>query len=107
MTYKIYYPYKSDKPEKKFFIITASGKRIYFGQAGYNDYIIYNCNDGKEKADKMKSAYIARHSKMGENWGKSGIDTSGFYARWLLWEEPTLESSYKKLKKKLINWGVI
>ena len=66
MVQKSYYPYPSDKPEKKYFIITSSGKRVYFGQQGYNDYIIYNRDDGKEKADKMKRAYIARHSKMGE-----------------------------------------
>lgn len=102
-----YKPYPSDKPNKKFFIITSSGKKVYFGQAGYKDYIIYNKTEGKEKADKMKKAYIARHSKMGEDWGKSGIDTAGLYARWLLWEEPTLELAYKKLKEKLISWGVI
>ena len=87
---KTYYPYKSDKPEKKYFIITSSGKRVYFGQAGYNDYTIYYKNEGKEKAEKMKKAYIARHSKMGENWGNSGLDTAGFYSRWFFWEEPTL-----------------
>ena len=104
---KVYYPYPSDKPDKKYFIITSSGKKIYLGQAGYNDYTIYYRNEGKEKTEKMKKAYIARHSKMGENWGKSGIDTAGFYAYHLLWGEPTLEASYNKLKKKLINWGVI
>jgi hypothetical protein len=30
-----YYPYKSDKPDKKYYIITNSGKKVYFGQAGY------------------------------------------------------------------------
>lgn len=102
-----YYPYPSDKPNKKFFIITDDNRRIYFGQAGYNDFIIYNKIEGREKANKMKNAYIARHSKMNENWGKSGINTAGFYSRWLLWEEPTIELAYKKLKKKLIAWGVI
>ena len=37
---------------------------------------------------------------MGENWGKSGIDSAGFYAYHLLWAEPTLEASYNKLKIK-------
>ena len=26
-----YYPYKSDKPEKKYHIITKSEKKVYFG----------------------------------------------------------------------------
>ena len=102
-----YYPYKSDNPNKKYFIITSNNKKIYFGQAGYNDYIIYNSKFGREKADRMKNAYIARHSKMGENWTKSGINTAGFYSRWLLWEEPTFDASYNKLKKKLNSWGII
>jgi hypothetical protein len=33
-----YYPYKSDKKDKKYFIITQSGKRVYFGATGYDDY---------------------------------------------------------------------
>ena len=28
---KTYWPYKSDKPEKKYYIITKSEKKIYFG----------------------------------------------------------------------------
>ena len=105
---KAYYPYKSDKPDKKYFIITSSGKNIYFGQAGYNDYTIYYNNEGKDKAEKMKKAYIARHSatrpqgKMGENWGKSGIDTAGWWSRWLLWNLPTFEASYNEIKKRFL-----
>ena len=99
---KQYYPYKSDKAEKKYFIITSTGKRVYFGQQGYNDYIIYNRNEGKEKADKMKIAYIARHSKMGENWGKAGIDTAGWWSRWLLWNLPTFQASYNDIKKRFL-----
>ena len=104
---KIYYPYKSDKPNKKFFIITSSGKKIYFGQEGYNDYIIYNKNEGKEKADKMKKAYIARHSKMGENWEKTGIDSAGWWSLKLLWSYPTKEEAYRKIKDDLLKWKII
>jgi hypothetical protein len=98
-----YYPYPSDKPDKKFFIITNTNKRIYFGSAGNKDYTIYYKEYGKEIADKKKNAYIARHSKLNENWGRSGIDTPGFYAKWLLWNKPTLEASYNDLKKKIKN----
>lgn len=91
----IYYPYKSDKPNKKFFIITSSGKKIYFGQAGYEDYTIH-------KDPKRKELYIKRHSKMGENWERSGIDTAGFWSRWLLWNLPTLQASYNDIKKRFL-----
>jgi hypothetical protein len=30
-----YFPYKSDKPDKKYYIITKDNKRVYFGVAGY------------------------------------------------------------------------
>ena len=33
-----YFPYKSDKPNKKFFIITKTGKRVYFGDSHYEDF---------------------------------------------------------------------
>lgn len=97
-----YYPYKSDKPDKKYYIITNDNKKVYFGQAGYKDYIIYNKTEGKEKADKMKNAYIARHSKMNENWGKSGINTAGFWSRWLLWNLPSINASYDDIKKRFL-----
>lgn len=102
-----YYPYPAYDGKHKYFIITNDNKKVYFGASGYKDYIIYYKEQGKEIADKKKTAYIARHSKMNENWTRSGIDTSGFYAYHLLWAEPTLEASYNKLKKKLINWRVI
>ncbi len=35
---KYYYPYPSDKPEKKYYIITKTGKHIYFGQASASDF---------------------------------------------------------------------
>ncbi|NBN87858.1 MAG: hypothetical protein EBV32_02050 [Proteobacteria bacterium] len=92
----IYYPYKSDKPNKKFFIITSSGKKVYFGQAGYEDYTTIH------KDPKRKELYIKRHSKMGENWERSGIDTAGFWSRWLLWNLPTLQASYNDIKKRFL-----
>ncbi len=68
---KIYYPYESDKPDKKYYIITKDNKRIYFGAAGYSDFT-------KTKKDEAKKQrYIKRHEK-NENWSKSGIDTAGF-----------------------------
>ena len=32
-----YKPYKSDKPDKKYYIITNDNKKVYFGQAGAMD----------------------------------------------------------------------
>ena len=85
-----YYPYKSDKSNKKYFIITKDNKKIYFGASGYSDFTIH-----KEEARKQR--YINRH-KNNEDWTKSGIDTAGFWSRWLLWNKKTIQDSYKDIK---------
>ena len=88
--------FSSDKPDKKFMIKTTplekGLKNIYFGAQGYSDYTI-------NKDDMKKKAYIARH-KVRENWSKSGILTSGFWSRWLLWNKKTLNESIKDTEKK-------
>jgi len=38
---KYYYPYKSDRPDKKYYIITKDNKRVYFGAAGMSDFTIH------------------------------------------------------------------
>ena len=56
-----YYPYKSDKPNKKYYIITNDNKKVYFGAAGYSDFTIH-------KDEERKLRYIKRHNN--ENWSK-------------------------------------
>ena len=91
----IYHPYKSDKPEKKYYIITNSGRKIYFGAAGMSDFT-------KHKDEARKQRYINRH-KNNEMWGKSGIDTAGFWSRWLLWNKPTIKESYDAIKLRFLS----
>ncbi len=90
---------KSDQPEKKFKAL-VDGKTIHFGNSNYQDYT-------QHKNPMRKDAYISRHRSR-ENWSKSGIDTAGFYSRFVLWEKPTvkeavsaLNSKYKNIKFKL------
>ena len=87
-----YYPYKSDKPDKKYYIITDKNKKVYFGAAGMSDYTHH-------KDDERKLRYIKRHSS-NENWSKSGIDTAGFWSRWLLWNKPSIRASYNDIKSR-------
>ena len=91
---KYYYPYKSDKPEKKYYIMTKTGKHIYFGQASASDFTHY-------ENEERKNRYILRHQK-NEEWGKSGIDTAGFWSRWLLWNKPTIRESYEDIKNRFL-----
>lgn len=93
---KKYYPYKSDKPTKKFYIITKDNKKVYFGAAGMSDFTI-----NKDPVKKLK--YIMRHQN--ENW--NDFNTAGAWSRFLLWEEPNIKDAYKKIKNKLLQKGLI
>jgi len=99
---KLYYPYPSNLKQKKFFIITEQGKKVHFGSRPNKDYTIYYKEEGKDKADQMKKAYIARHSKLNEDWTKEGIDTAGWWSYYLLWNLPTIEESYRYIKKRFL-----
>ena len=57
-----YFPYKSDKPDKKYYIITKTEKKVYFGQASASDFT-------KHKDEERKQRYIQRHEKMNLNFG--------------------------------------
>ena len=95
-TVHYYYPYKSDKPEKKYYIITKSEKKVYFGAAGMSDFTIH-------KDEDRKNRYIKRHEKNESKfWNKSGIDTPSFWSRFLLWEKPTIKESYQDIKRKFL-----
>lgn len=96
---KTYYPYPSTDKIHKYFIITSTGKKVRFGAKGYEDFTTH-------KDEERKQRYIERHRKR-EDWTKSGIDTKGWWAKWLLWSEPTVEQAYTKIKAKLKKWKII
>ena len=73
-------------------MVKINNKTVHFGAKGYSDYT-------KHKDINRKQRYINRHKKR-ENWTKSGINTAGFWSRWLLWGEPTLQKSIKKIEDK-------
>ena len=87
---KKYFPYKSDRPDKKYFIITNDNKKIYFGQASASDFTLH-------KDEARKQRYINRHKK-NENWNNK--DTAGFWSRWLLWEKSSIKESYEFIRRK-------
>ena len=87
-----YHPYPA---KHKYYIITKSGRKVSFGAVGYSDYT-------KHKDKDRRQLYIDRH-KNNENWSKSGIDTAGFWSRWLLWNRPTIRESYDDIKRRFLN----
>ena len=89
---------KSSNPTKKYsaYIYDQSGnliKRVRFGAKGYSDFTIH-------KDVNRKNRYIRRHSKR-ENW--NDFLTPGFYARWILWNKPSLDASIKDLNNRYKN----
>jgi hypothetical protein len=85
----------STQSGKKFTVrldIGGRKKTVHFGAKGANDFTL----TGDKKARK---AYLTRH-KARENWTKSGIATPGFWARWILWEKPTVQASVAAVKKR-------
>jgi hypothetical protein len=72
-------------------------KNIDFGASGYEDYTIH-------KDRKRQQSYISRH-KSNENWTDNGVDTAGWWSRWLLWEKPSMKSAINLVALKVNNLG--
>ena len=93
---KIYYPYKSDKKDKKYYIITITGNRVYFGDSRYEHFTEGHLNEIR------REAYRKRHEK-NEDWTVSGINTPGFWSWHYLWSQPTKKKAYENIKNIYIN----
>ena len=92
---EIYYLEISTRTDKKWMVkryYPTEGKIIHFGSALHEDYTI-------PKDETRKERYLKRHEK-NEDWGKSGIDTSGWWAVHLLWNKPTIKGSIKDVEKR-------
>ena len=85
---------KPDKPEK-----VKYGKVIYFGQSGYRDFTLMSANSEETKegeAEHIKSIYWKRHK--GEDW--SNLSKAGTWARYILWNLPTMEESARDMEER-------
>jgi hypothetical protein len=87
---KKYFPYPSDRPAKKFYIITNDNKKVYFGDSNFQHFTEGHLDE------RRKWAYISRHRR-NENW--SNPDTAGFWAFHYLWLYPTYEQAMKRINK--------
>ena len=83
---------KSTRKDKKWMVIGPDGTTIHFGGAGFQDFTEHG-------DERRKASYLARHEK-NENWTKAGIDSAGFWARWLLWSKPSLNEAIKYMNTK-------
>ena len=72
--------------------LTWLNKTVHFGAKGMSDYTIH-------KDKERKQRYLTRH-RVRENWTVRGIDTPGFWARWILWNQPSLHASIRDTEKR-------
>jgi len=85
---------KSPKRDKKWRVIVPGPRAVDFGAKGYSDYTIH-----KDRARMRR--YVARHARQHENWSlATGLRTAGFWSRWLLWSEPSLEGAKRLMRRK-------
>ena len=88
---------KSTRAGKKY-MAKVGDKTVHFGAMGYEDYTTH-------KDEKRKASYLARH-RTKEDWTLSGVDTAGFWARHLLWNEPSLGASVADINKRFKSLSV-
>lgn len=93
---------KAKKWTAYFKLDSGKEKAVSFGASGYRDYTLIGDKKSKfylpKKADreKVKAAYISRHSK--EDWSKP--DSAGTLSRYILWSTPSLGGSIRNFKKR-------
>ena len=76
----------------KKYMAQVGEKTVHFGAKGYEDFTTH-------KDEKRKASYLARH-KSTENWTLTGIHTAGFWARWLLWNQPSISASIQNINAR-------
>lgn len=81
----------SNRPSKKWKIVQSGGigQVIHFGDSSYEDYTIH-------RNESRKQQYLRRHEGEYETFRHQ----AGFWARWLLWNQSTLEDSIKDVERR-------
>ena len=69
---------------------TGKTRTVHFGGVK-NDGTWYEDFTYHKDLRRMER-YDGRHQEK-ENWGKSGIHTAGFWSKWLLWSEESLNEA--------------
>ena len=74
------------------------GPTVHFGSVPYESFIDH-------KDETRKASYLARH-KAREDWTLAGAKTAGFYARWILWNKPSLAESIADVNRRFSSLSV-
>lgn len=105
--------------DKKWEVTLPDGKKVRFGARGYSDFTLHG-------DAKRMMRYVVRHggtntvatrdseiiNKMSikkrsskENWSVAGLNTPGFWSRWLLWSFPTIDAAVRHIETKVLPKG--
>lgn len=87
---KSYILRKSSRKDKRLVLIKPDGKSINFGAKKGSTYIDHGDR-------KKRKNYIARHSKLKEDW--SNIN-AGSLSRYILWEKKNLSDAIESYEKR-------
>ena len=88
---------RSSRAGKKW-MAKVNDKTVHFGATGYEDFTT-------SKDEKRKASYLARH-KTSEDWTLAVVDTAGFWARWLLWNKPSITASIRNIDQRFTSLSV-
>lgn len=84
--------HKLEDSKKKYRVVFEDGTSVSFGASRYSDY-------SQHQDERRKASYLKRH-EANEDWTEEGIKTAGFWARWLLWNKPTIAASVKDIRDR-------
>ena len=82
---------RSRKEGKKYDAV-VEGRTVSFGARGMSDYTLH-------KDPTRRDRYLQRHWRR-ETWTQEGLQTPGFWSRWLLWNLPSLQASKRDLQRR-------
>lgn len=104
---------------KKWRVTLQDGTKVDFGARGYDDYtthknslrmrnyvrrhggIISRKIENETDRTKIHEHMLAVDKSTKEAWGvRRGINTPGFWSRWLLWSQPSLGKAIKFMQKR-------
>ena len=75
------------------------GPTVHFGSTGYQDFTSHGDED-------RRAAYLLRHESK-ENLTVKGMESAGFWARWLLWNKPSLRASAADVRRRFSSLSVV
>ena len=95
-------------------------KIVYFGGKGYSDYTIHGNPERMRLYVRRHRGLVPKstmreinpdkiHEKMlrvgrsgKEDWTADGVDTAGFWSRWLLWSQPSMSRAKEHITSRFV-----